>query len=359
MATKYTFSLPASELGQFFVEIFCPFCAEIIPDLNKIRPDNLQRETVEIRRIKSSDTSGVVALYDRAMAAEWNIGPVSREEWERFVHLPQNQNGQDFYVAIQSGSIIGVVESSLRDQGTRRVRFFKIVVDPQCRCRGIGSQLLAIILSLDAEGTNPSVHAQFPDNWTAGISFLTRRGFALAEFDLVMRNRAPPLRLHGALTDISFMRLTDAGDQATVLSRIHNAAYANDAGFRPHNTDEIAQLYTNAEVWIALRNSQTLAFCIIEVDDNLVWLESLAVDPSVQGQGIGSALAHYVLTAKDINCHRHAGLTVSSLNPAANHVYSKLGFHETSRRPRFAASRDAVLEKIREIARRASSPLSS
>src|SRR5712691_1915277 len=108
---------------------------------NELR--NGVNQDTRIRRLRDEDTDDIVALYDRASAVEPGLGPVSRQAWQRFVELPHNQNGRDFRVAEHDGLLVGLAECSLKDQEERKVRFFKIVVDPTTRRRGVASALLA------------------------------------------------------------------------------------------------------------------------------------------------------------------------------------------------------------------------
>jgi GNAT superfamily N-acetyltransferase len=104
---------------------------------------------VFVRPLQDADAGDIVVLYDRATATEPTIGPVPRETWERFVRWPQNRNGRDFRVALWDGRLVGLAESSHRDQSDRSVRYCKLVVDPEFRRQGIGAALLTELLDID------------------------------------------------------------------------------------------------------------------------------------------------------------------------------------------------------------------
>jgi GNAT superfamily N-acetyltransferase len=102
-----------------------------------------------VRPLTKVDTPSIAALYDRAMAADVGIGPVSPADWDRFVAMPQNLAGRDFRVALAEERLIGLAESSPRDRAGGKVRFFKIVVDPASRRSGLGVALFRELLTLD------------------------------------------------------------------------------------------------------------------------------------------------------------------------------------------------------------------
>ena len=57
-----------------------------------------------------------------------------------------------------------------------------------------------------------------------------------------------------------------------------------------------------------------------------IYIDSLAVDPSVQGQGIGSALLAFLIEKSVKRRVQTLGLLVEEDNPAAKKLYLKLGF---------------------------------
>jgi len=141
-------------------------------------------QDTHIRPLRDEDTDDIVALYDRAGAVEPGLGPVPRLQWQRFVELPQNQNGRDFRVAEHDGNLVGLAECHLKDQDGRMVRFFKIVVNPATRRRGIASALLAELLSIDEPSDNLSLQSLCSCDWRAGIAFLNALGFAHIESEI-------------------------------------------------------------------------------------------------------------------------------------------------------------------------------
>jgi ribosomal protein S18 acetylase RimI-like enzyme len=299
----------------------------------------------DIRPLNKADTSAIVALYDRAASTDIGIGPVTQADWDRFIAMPQNLTGRDFRVALAEGTLVGLAQSSPRDRTDGKARFFKIVVDPAWRLRGLGMALLSELLALDGD-PNAELHTLVRPDWAAGVAFLAAFGFAVVEEEIAMRLGAPSVTAWTA-PQISFERLEDVGPVADGLAHIHNMAYARDAGFRAHTADEIAVLLADADVWVAREYGHVIGFCLAEPEATSVWIESVAIDPARQGRGVGSALLRHVLVAERIGFGRPAALQVSSLNSVARRAYKRLGFVETSRQVRFAARRNEVIAQLR------------
>ena len=298
--------------------------------------DNVNQDT-RIRALRDEDTDDIVALYDRAGAVEPGLGPVPRLEWQRFVELPQNRNGRDFRVAEHDGHLVGLAECHLKDQDGRKVRFFKIVVDPSTRRRGIASALLAELLSIDEPSDNLSLQSLSSCDWHAGIAFLKALGFAHIQSEISLlcsRLKAPSA---SSPVGITIDRVAEPARYAADVARIHNAAYRFDVAFRHYSPLEMLRVLENGDVWIAVDSGHVVGFCLLDPDPGMVWLDSIAIDPTHQGRGLGQALAHRALEAADIRPERPAALEVSSVNQTAIKVYQRLGFELRRERRRYSA----------------------
>jgi N-acetylglutamate synthase-like GNAT family acetyltransferase len=248
-----------------------------------LRPD------VAIARLRDEDTDEIVALYDRAKVTEPGIGPVPRVAWQRFVKQPQNHNGRDFRVARRDGRLIGLAESHLKDQGEHVVRFLKLVVDPAYRRRGIATALMVDLLKIDQPAGNRSFQCLASSSWTAGLEFLGKFGFAHIESEIGMGcSQLLPLR-ENLPSAISLERVANFAGHAAEVACIHNAAYRTDIAFRPFTTEEMAQDLVGDDLWIARESARVIAFCRLELEPKLVWLESMAVAPDHWSSGLGTA----------------------------------------------------------------------
>ena len=311
-----------------------------------------------VAALRDEDTDEIVALYDRATATESGIGPVPRSAWQRFVALPHNLNGRDFRVVRHDQRVIALAESSLKIQGQgvqgqgvqgqRVARFCKFVVDPAYRRRGLATALLVDLLEIDQAEINLTFQCLVPDSWQAGLKFVEALGFAHIESEFGM---ACP-QLVSVPTTISssvvLERLADPITHAADLARIHNAAYRDDVAFRHVTAEEMSSALEGDELWIARDGPRVCAFCQLQPEPGLVWLESIAVDPDCQGSGLGTALAYRALREAYLSANRPVMLNVSSKNPRAISVYERLGFARRRETLRFGAPRNELAAAMRE-----------
>ncbi|KWV48862.1 hypothetical protein AS156_17880 [Bradyrhizobium macuxiense] len=298
---------------------------------------------ITIRPLRETDAEAVVALYSKAAAVEPRLGPVTLPQWEQFLKLPQNRGGRDFRVAERNGRLVGLAESSLRDQGAHHSRFLKIVVTPEARRRGIGLALLDHVLAIDADA-DLLVQTLVSRDWPAGMAFVTIFGFAHIGSEIGMKCVEPlqPARTLAAAR-ATIERAGDVTACAAEVARIHNAAYASDAAFRLYSPEEMAQLLSDSEVWVASEDGQMSGFCLTEPEQNSMWIESVAVDPARQGRGLGQLLVYRVLSAHEVSVEHPCWLNVSSRNAPALKIYRRLGFRPQYETCRFGATRGELI----------------
>jgi ribosomal protein S18 acetylase RimI-like enzyme len=298
---------------------------------------------ITIRPLREADAEAVVALYARAAAVEPRLGPVTLPQWDQFLKLPQNRGGRDFRVAERSGQLIGLAESSLRDQGAHHSRFLKIVVAPEARRRRIGLALLDDVLAIDANA-DLAVQTLVSRDWPAGMGFVAAFGLVHVGSEIGMKCVEPlqPARTL-ATARATIERVSDVTACAAEVARIHNAAYASDTASRRYSPEEMAQVLTESEVWIACEDGQVSGFCLTEPEQNSMWIESVAVDPARQGRGVGQLLVYHVLTAHEVSVEHPCWLNVYSRNAAALKNYRRLGFRPQHETCRFSARRGEII----------------
>jgi GNAT superfamily N-acetyltransferase len=244
--------------------------------------------------------------------------------------------------------LVGLAESSHRDQGDRSVRCCKLVVDPEFHRQGIAAALLADLLDIDRADPEISFPATAATEWSAGLAFLDKFGFAHIESEIGMRCSRLGVRPAAKPLPVSLERVADPASSAADVAQIHNAAYRSDADFRRFTAEEMADYLAAGVLWIAREASKVVAFCFLECAPDLTWLESLAVRPDHEARGIGSALAWTALEAAGADTGRPAALNVSSKNLRARALYQRLGFKATREKLRFSALRSDLVATMAE-----------
>jgi ribosomal protein S18 acetylase RimI-like enzyme len=299
---------------------------------------------ITIRPLRETDADAIVELYAGAAAVESRLGPITPSQWQQFLKLPQNRGGRDFCTAEQGGRLVGLAESSLRDQGRHHSRFLKIVVTPAARRRRIALALFDHVLAIDGADGDLAVQTLVSPDWLAGMAFVSALGFVHVESEIGMRC-VEPLETTRTLAAVrvAIERINDPVSSATEVARIHNVAFASDAAFRRYSPEEMAQTLTDSELWIASEDGQVSGFCLTEPERNSLWIESVAVEPTRQGRGIGQLLVYHVLSAHGVSAEHPCWLNVSSRNAAALNIYRRLGFRPQHESCRFSATRRELI----------------
>lgn len=298
---------------------------------------------LHIRPLLDTDTDGVVRLYDVASRVEDGIGPISTAQWQDFVGRSRSVNGRDFRVALVGADLIGLAESTIRDQGSRLVRYIKLIVDPAFRRRGVGTQLLSSVLEQDSDEA-VSVHGHTRTSWSAGRAFAEAMGFSIIESEY--RMHCPSFDPSSdPVSEALIARVEEPSTLAWRLAEIHNAAFHEDVSFTPHTANDMLAKLKGMQLWSALLSHQIVGHAIVDPDPYSVWLESFAVDPKFQGLGIGRALVVGSLRGSMGRAAGSAGLSVSSQNQLALRLYKRLGFEPISEKLRYAASRRLLLAR--------------
>lgn len=301
-----------------------------------------------IRPLRDSDTDAIVRLYDDAATRDAGIGPITNDQWTKFISRAQNHDGRDFRVVLHNEQLVGLAESSLRDQDGKRVRFLKLLVQPPMRRQGIGTALLVELLSLDTPADDLSFQAVAASKWVDGIAFLEASGFSYIESEISMSCSSLRTNAESPSIGVSVERVETPALYGDMIARIHNAAFASDVAFRAYRASEMADLLAEEEqeLWIVRDASRVVGYCRFESDPKQIWLEEIAIAPSDQGKGFGTARAHRALQTIGIDQERPAGLSVSSVNRAALAMYQQLGFAIRNEKRRYSAQQANLNARI-------------
>lgn len=298
-----------------------------------------------IRAYQADDATSVVALYERAHREEATVPAISLDAWRAFLALPQNRSGRDFRIAVHGDRVVGVATSSLRDHEDPWSRYFRIVVDPACRRRKIGTDLLRDLAGLDP-ARDVVLQTLCPEEWRDGTAFLDAMGFVCFERELDMECRRPAPGPSKPTDAWTLRHVSDVAACAERVAEIHNSAYAGTSSFvRFSGPQMAAHLGSGADLWVAETGGRAIGFCHLEAHEKRVWVESLAVDPPWRGRGVATALLQEALARTIAGGDRTACLSVADPNPAAQRIYRRLGFEVTRVSRRYRASSTRALAR--------------
>ena len=287
------------------------------------------------------DTAGVVSLYRRTAATDPTVGAVSPETWDRFVRRDVNHNGAGFFVVEADHRLVALASSSFWRTTTEAVRHFRIIVEPSYRRRGIARRLLEILARLESEG-EVTLQSLCPAEWRAGEAFLVRFGFAVVETELEMRSSKRTVRLP-ADEEVEICRVAEPGEYGTEVAELHNRAYAHDVSFIPFSGGGMVNLMSGgAQLWVIRYRGLLAGFCHVEPGGDESWIESLVIDPALQGRHLGTRLMREVVSQILDGGRRAVRLSVSNRNTVARRLYENLGFKLIGKAIRYRAGAEDV-----------------
>jgi ribosomal protein S18 acetylase RimI-like enzyme len=126
------------------------------------------------------------------------------------------------------------------------------------------------------------------------------------------------------------IRVATPADMQAIIP-IVNAAFAIESFLEGTRTDEdrMSEMMQKGEFLVGEEAGRIVASVYVEKRDDRAYLGMLAVDPSVQGSGLGRRMTE----AAENHCRQHSckylDIVVLSLRPELLPLYRKLGFIET------------------------------
>ncbi len=283
-----------------------------------------------VRPCIDDDAPAVSAFFAATHAADPVVRLVSVEQWRTFHGYAGNRGGVDFVLAEAAGRVAGVLTSTVLD-GTahgRTRRHLRIVVLPALRRRGLGSALLRTAAAQTLDGPRPTLQAYVPAGWTASLAFYARHGFARVATDLEMDRDGPPPE--EVLPPGYRLRPYGLEGDAAEWARIHNLAFSAEFTFERFDAERTAdemRLPGARAVVGETPDGRVAGFCFTHTADATKGcVQSLAVDPSHRGRGLGRALLVAGLRALAGEGRSGVELSVEGGNTVAQALYRSVGF---------------------------------
>ena len=193
------------------------------------------------------------------------------------------------------------------------------MVDPAARRRGIASALVDAAVALCRERGYHPMLLVVPGDTPAGRAFALSRSATPDHSEYA-------LRLDGSPTDRETrgdvrLRAATIADQGSV-SNILAAGF----GFAPVESDFAADTGSTRTLVIETGSGGVVGTMRVTLDGEAGSVYGFAVDPSVQGQGIGRAALRQACLQLELRGAAHIGLEVAVENDRALGLYTSLGF---------------------------------
>jgi mycothiol synthase len=239
-------------------------------------------------------------------------------------------------LALDAGEV-GRVHTSIKDGTTVVAAAFaaetapvEIVVDPDHRRRGHGTELLTRLL---AEGEREFwAHGDLPGAQALAAANNLHAARTLLVLRLVMD--APPVALRRAQEpDVPAgvtLRAFEPTDVDAIV-RINGRAFASHPEQGAMDRADFEQRASSdwfdpAGLFVAERDGEVVGFHWTKVEDNLGEVYVVGVDPSAQGLGLGRVLTVTGLRHLESRGLPAVMLYVDESNTAATALYTRLGF---------------------------------
>ena len=293
--------------------------------------------SVVIHRYGDTHADGIAELFTAARQREPGIGVTTGAAVRRFAALAYNHGGEDFRVAHAGDQLVAVLMCNLeRDTlpDSRTLRHFRIVVHPEYRRRGVATRLLNHMIDLDRDREPPVQVRQSncAQGWQSGHAFLRRHAFQEVEEQLAMRTREPPIDIDSNRAAQSAPVRALGPEDSQQCARISNMCYRGQLlamELDAQGFDDSARA-DDATTLVATHEGRLAGFCIgHRKPAQLGYIESLAVRPELQRQGMARALLAATMTALQHGGCRHFELHVGADNAPALALYRQFGFTRT------------------------------
>ncbi len=192
------------------------------------------------------------------------------------------------------------------------------MVDPAARRRGIATALLDSALALCEERSYANVLLVVPRNSVAGRGLAVSRGSTLNHSEHALILNSPPSEVPAAYDLV--LRNADRADTPTV-SRLLAAAF----GSAPDDVGE-RLVEESAQTLVVMKDGLAVGTLRVTRNGAAGGVYGFAIDPLLQGRGIGRQVLSEVCRQLFADGVDHVGLEVATDNEHALGLYTSIGF---------------------------------
>ncbi|WP_426959149.1 GNAT family N-acetyltransferase [Muricoccus radiodurans] len=125
-------------------------------------------------------------------------------------------------------------------------------------------------------------------------------------------------------------------EEVEAIAALTERAYAHYVpilGRRPAPMDDdFAARVAAGQAYVLERNGAIVALAVIEDHGDHLWIDNLAVDPALNGQGVGQVLLAFCEAEARRRGYRKLGLLTNERMTRNRAIYARYGFTETEHR---------------------------
>lgn len=200
---------------------------------------------------------------------------------------------------------------------------WSLLVSPMYRQLGIGNALYNTLQEgLHIRGAAGEL-ALTVENSPTGASYLSEKGYQYSFSEATLEARAELMTPYDGL---SIRQFDSVDHQAT--AQIFCAAFGDTAD-EAHELIKFNTTTAGLVLWVAELNGNVVGTVTTRKEGDIQWLTALAVHPTYEGRGIGTALLNWVKDYALRGGEKAVLLDVEIENNRALSVYNKAGFMKT------------------------------
>lgn len=243
--------------------------------------------------------------------------------YETVLNLPvaRDYTASGFFVLVyddEAEQLVGV-GSAIDVMGLNTYEW-SMLVAPMYRRIGIGDALFNVLRDgLEARGANGELALAVQSD-TFGRAYLERRGYSYSFSEATLETKAEVTSIREDITIRPFQTMDTES-----LVDIFSEAFGD---LRDESLDliEFNSKTEGLQLWVAEMNSELVGTITSRKEGDRQWITALAVHPSREGQGIGTALLNWVKHIAFQGGEKMVMLEVEIENERALSLYKKAGF---------------------------------
>lgn len=278
---------------------------------------------IKIENIHQGHKQGIHLLLEKVNQVD-GLGYSLTNEW--LDYIIQNTS-QSIFIAKNQEAVIGIATCMINETDPSH-GVINIVVHPNDRKRGVGSQLHKKLIQYAKASGIKNLEAYIKERLAASLSFAQNRGFTPILYAWEMSREVGQDKIDLISQDkqaLAFKkaRATDKSAYAQIINQAFGQALDDSV---------LEEVLADPSVLVYLleKDGQAIGSLTLQLRKNLslAYLYDIAIDEAYRGQGFGTYMIKQsleVLKAHEIGT---ASLTVTGENKKALSLYKQLGFRE-------------------------------
>ena len=301
----------------------------------------MKNKILKIRNYRSGDFEDYFKLHMEINMHNQAERFISKQNLAEALGHPSFHPNKDLFVAESGGSIIGYASVFL-EPGIQRA-ILECMIHPLHRRNGVATELLREVSRHAGEAGSRRIQVCIAQNNLPAKNFASRLGFKFIRYFQELKLDLDAAQLP-ELEPSDYIIRSLRPDEAEILTRLQNRAFADSWGFNPNTADEIAyRIHLSScspkNILIAYLKNRPIGYCWtrIMIEENKTAgrpkgeIHMLGVDPEFRKKGIGRNVLLAGLAELNSSGVTIVELTADGTDSVALGLYKSVGFQVCSR----------------------------